>query len=202
MPDTFGRAKLRLHRIMPPFGQCIDTRCCPRDRSRRPWSWPRFGGALYSCQFLVTTLAPWLRRGSLFLPVPCHHPCTLAQRDLRLWPSSECRPIGCDGRFEIIDASDVLDDVVTGIIPDINAEREVGLRLHGAPLRRVACHGAGGIGKCYFIQENITRTNDGLDESSLTLRIRPPTERLHNWRRSGCHQCRPATALSHRDDQD
>jgi hypothetical protein len=70
--------------------------------------------------------------GSLFLPIPVHDPRTLAQRDLRLWPSSDGRPVGCDRRFEIIDASDVLDDVVTGAIPNIHAKREVGLRLHGA----------------------------------------------------------------------
>jgi hypothetical protein len=72
-----------------------------------------------------------------FLPVLHHHPCSLAQRDLRLWPSSDGGPIGCDRRFEIINTSDVFDDVVTGTIPNIDAEREVGLRLHGAaPVRR------------------------------------------------------------------
>jgi hypothetical protein len=81
---------------------------------------------------LSLTPAP-LRRGSLFLPIPVHDPRTLAQRDLRFWPSSDGRPIGCDCRFEIIDAGDVLDDVVTRTIPNIDAECEVGLRLHVAP---------------------------------------------------------------------
>jgi hypothetical protein len=58
-------------------------------------------------------LAP-LRRGFLFLPALLHDPRALAQCDLRLRPSSNGRPIRCDRRFEIIDASDVLDDVVTG----------------------------------------------------------------------------------------
>jgi hypothetical protein len=71
--------------------------------------------------------------GSLFLPIPVHDPRTLAQRDLRLWPSSDGRPVGCDCRFEIIDAGDVLDDVVTRTIPNIDAECEVRLRLHVAP---------------------------------------------------------------------
>jgi hypothetical protein len=41
-------------------------------------------------------------------------------------------PIRCDCRFEIIHASDILDDGVTGTIPNIHAKREVGLHLHGA----------------------------------------------------------------------
>jgi hypothetical protein len=56
----------------------------------------------------------------LFLPIPYHHPRALAQRDLRLWPSSDGSPISCDCRFEIIHASDVLDDIVTGTIPNID----------------------------------------------------------------------------------
>jgi hypothetical protein len=48
------------------------------------------------------------------------------------WPSSDGSPISGDCRFEIIHASDVLDDIVTGTIPNIHAEREVGLCLHGA----------------------------------------------------------------------
>ena len=74
----------------------------------------------------------------MFLPALMHDPRALAQRDLRLWPSSDGRPISCDGRFEIIHASDVLDDIVTGAIPNIDAECEVGLRLHGAPPRVMA----------------------------------------------------------------
>jgi hypothetical protein len=74
-----------------------------------------------------------VRRASLFLPIPVHDPGALAQRDLRFWPSSDGRPIGCDCRFEIIDAGYVLDDVVTRTIPNIDAECEVGLRLHVAP---------------------------------------------------------------------
>jgi hypothetical protein len=66
----------------------------------------------------------------LFRPAFHYYPRALAQGDLRLWPPDGGRPLGCNRRFEIIDASDLLDDVVTGTIPD--AEREVGLRLHGA----------------------------------------------------------------------
>ena len=71
---------------------------------------------------------------------------SLARRDLRLWPSPHGRPIGRDRRFEIINAGDVLDDVVTGTIPNIDAEREVGLRLHGA----VPASAMGALGgRCY-----------------------------------------------------
>src|SRR5689334_18666701 len=66
----------------------------------------------------------------LFLPISYHHPRPLPQCDLRIWPSSDGSPIRCDCRFQIIDAGDVLDDVVTSSIPNIDAEREVGLRLH------------------------------------------------------------------------
>jgi hypothetical protein len=67
---------------------------------------------------------------------PCFHyyPRALAQRDLGLWPSTDCSPIGCDRRFEIIDPGDVLDEVVTGTVPNIDPEGEVGLRFHGRPL--------------------------------------------------------------------
>jgi hypothetical protein len=75
----------------------------------------------------------------LFPPTLMHNPRALAQRDLRLWPSSDGRPIGCDRRFEIIDASDLLDDVVTGTIPNIDAKREVGLRLHRPHREVIAC---------------------------------------------------------------
>ena len=70
------------------------------------------------------------------MPILVHDPGALTQRDLRLWPSSDCRPIGCDSRFEIIDASDVLGDVGTGAFPNINRKCEMGLRLHGAPSER------------------------------------------------------------------
>jgi hypothetical protein len=53
--------------------------------------------------------------------------------------SSDGTPISCDRRFEIIDASDVLDDVVTGTIPSIDAERETGLVFTAfAPPRAMA----------------------------------------------------------------
>jgi hypothetical protein len=54
-------------------------------------------------------------------------------------------PNKCDCCFEIIHASDVLDDVVTGTIPNIHAKREVGLRLHVAPTESNGCreHKAG-----------------------------------------------------------
>jgi hypothetical protein len=53
-----------------------------------------------------------------------HSSRALAQRDLGFWPSADACPIGCDRRFEIIDASNVLDDAVTGTIPNIDAERD------------------------------------------------------------------------------
>jgi hypothetical protein len=67
------------------------------------------------------------------------------------------RPIGCDRRFEIIDASDVLDDVVTGTIPNIDAKREVGLRLHGRPPGKRN----GGMVPPTARDENRTRTQAG-----------------------------------------
>jgi hypothetical protein len=79
-----------------------------------------------------------LRPGaSLFLPVAYYDPRALAERDLRLWPSPHRRR-----RFKIINAGDVLDDVVTGIIPNIDAEREVG---SSSSRRSPPCVGGG----CY-----------------------------------------------------
>jgi len=47
-------------------------------------------------------------------------------------------------RRPIVNASDVLDDVVTDTIPGINAEREIGARLHSAaPGERYGCVGGG-----------------------------------------------------------
>src|SRR5262249_34387187 len=76
----------------------------------------------------------------LFIPAnSCALPARPAQRDLRLRPSSDGTPISCDCRLEIIDTGDVLNDVVASIVPDIDAEREVGLRFHGpAPGSRSA----------------------------------------------------------------
>jgi hypothetical protein len=82
-------------------------------------------------------------RRFLFLPISYHHPRALAQRDLRLRPSPDGAPIGRDRRLEIIDSSDVLNDAVTGIIPDIDAESEVGLRLHGVAPPRGPCKAVG-----------------------------------------------------------
>jgi hypothetical protein len=45
-------------------------------------------------------------------------------------------PIRCDCRFEIINASDMLDDVVTGTIPNIHAKREVWLAGRMLPQMR------------------------------------------------------------------
>jgi len=42
------------------------------------------------------------------------------------------RPYSGNRRLEIIDTGDVLDDVVAGLVPDIDAKSELGLGLHGA----------------------------------------------------------------------
>jgi hypothetical protein len=46
----------------------------------------------------------------------------LAQSDFRLWPALARREVGRDRHLEILYADDVLEDVVTGVIPNVDAE--------------------------------------------------------------------------------
>ena len=61
-----------------------------------------------------------------------HHSRALPERNLRLRPSQTCGPIGGNRRLEVIDPCNVLDDVVAGVVPDIDSKGEVGLGLHNA----------------------------------------------------------------------
>ena len=40
-------------------------------------------------------------------------------------------PVGCLGHLKIVYTSDVLDDAVAGVVPDVHAESEVCLGFHG-----------------------------------------------------------------------
>src|SRR5207247_369288 len=90
------------------------------------------------------TLAP-LRQGSLFRPIPLHYPRALAKGDLCPRPSSYGCPIRRDRRLEVIDAGDMLHDVIAGRVPDIDPESEGGLGVHGRPA--AAPKKAAGAGK-------------------------------------------------------
>jgi hypothetical protein len=72
--------------------------------------------------------------GFLFpiLPISDHHSRALPERNLRLRPPQTCGPIGGNGRLEIINTGDVLDEALAGIVLDIDSKGEIGLRLHGA----------------------------------------------------------------------
>jgi hypothetical protein len=50
---------------------------------------------------------------------------------MRAWPTRHGCPVGRLGNFEIINASDVLNDAVAYVIPDVHTEGEVRLGLHG-----------------------------------------------------------------------
>jgi hypothetical protein len=72
---------------------------------------PRFGGAS-SC-------------GS---PILLHHSRALAQGDFRLRPALARGEVGCDCHLEILCTDHVLEDAISGIVPNVN----LGARLHGA----------------------------------------------------------------------
>ena len=61
-----------------------------------------------------------------------HHARSLPQGDVRRWPARDRRSVGRLRNLEVIDASDVLKDAVRGAVPDVHAEGEVSLGLHGA----------------------------------------------------------------------
>src|SRR5262245_30139739 len=46
-------------------------------------------------------------------------------------PARYCCPVSCLGHLEIINASDVLDNAVATVIPDVHAEGEMRLGFHG-----------------------------------------------------------------------
>ena len=51
--------------------------------------------------------------------------------DPRPWPARHGRPVGRFRHLEVIHASDVLDDAVACVVPNIDAKGEVGLGFHG-----------------------------------------------------------------------
>src|SRR5262245_275375 len=46
-------------------------------------------------------------------------------------PARYCCPVSCLRHLEIVNASDVLDDAVATVIPDVHAEGEMRLGFHG-----------------------------------------------------------------------
>jgi bifunctional non-homologous end joining protein LigD len=72
------------------------------------------------------------QRGFLLpLPALMHDPCALAQRYRRRGPTGHGCPVGRFSYFEVIHASNVLDDAGAGLVPDVHTEGEVRLGLHG-----------------------------------------------------------------------
>src|SRR5947209_3647761 len=60
------------------------------------------------------------------------------QRDPRPWPARYGCPVGGLCYLEVVHASDMLNDAVACVIPDVHAEGEVDLGLHGASPTRLA----------------------------------------------------------------
>jgi hypothetical protein len=48
----------------------------------------------------------------------------------RRWPARSGCPVGRLGHLEVVYASDMLDDAVAGVVPDVHAEGEARLGLH------------------------------------------------------------------------
>jgi hypothetical protein len=60
-----------------------------------------------------------------------HHPDALPQDNARRWPARHGCPVSRFRHLEVVHASDVLDNAVAGIVPDVHAKGEVRLGFHG-----------------------------------------------------------------------
>jgi len=56
-----------------------------------------------------------------------HHPDALPQGDARPWPARHGCPVGRLCHLEVVHASDMLNDAAACVVPNIDAEGEVGL---------------------------------------------------------------------------
>ena len=54
-----------------------------------------------------------------------HGPDAPSKGDARRWPARDGCPVGRLGHLEVVYASDVLDDAVASVVPNIDAEGEV-----------------------------------------------------------------------------
>src|SRR5262249_6489234 len=68
-------------------------------------------------------------------PVSCTTPDALPQRDPRLGPARNRCPIGRHRDLEVVHASDVLDNAVGCVVPNIDAEGKMRLGLHRGKFR-------------------------------------------------------------------
>ena len=59
------------------------------------------------------------------------NPKSLPHGDPRRWPARHGCPVGRLRHLEIVYTSDVFDDAVSDVVPDVYAEGEVGLGFHG-----------------------------------------------------------------------
>src|SRR6516162_1840481 len=59
-----------------------------------------------------------------------HHPDALSQGDARRWPAQDGCPVGRHRHLEVVHASDVLDNAVACVVPNVDAEGEADLGLH------------------------------------------------------------------------
>jgi hypothetical protein len=92
-------------------------------------------------------------------PISQHHSRALSERNLRLRPSQTCGSIGGNRRLEIIDAGDVVNEALAGIVPDIDSKGEVGLDLHGCrPPARPRVPAAGWMLRPVRREGNVTGT--------------------------------------------
>jgi hypothetical protein len=128
--------------------------------------------------------------GSLFLPIPVHDPRTLAQRDLRLWPSPDGSPIRCHCGLEVVDASDVLDN----IHPHHPKDRR-GMRSESSSSRR--CPESNGCREDATTGWNRTRTQDGNDSRPDRVLIGPEEQKeVPMWLKTSLIALGMASALA------
>src|SRR5215813_4714671 len=65
-----------------------------------------------------------------FRPILHHHTRALAERDLLARLRCDSGPISCHRHHMVVEASEVLDDIVAVAVPDIDPKGKIGLRLH------------------------------------------------------------------------
>src|SRR5262249_4269461 len=72
---------------------------------------------------------------AMLQPPRAHRPDALSQGDPRPWPAHHSCPVGRLCHLEVVHASDMLNDAVACVDPDVDAEGEVRLGLHGGQIR-------------------------------------------------------------------
>jgi hypothetical protein len=110
------------------------------------------------------------------------NPDALPQRDARLWPTLYRGPVGRLCHLKVVHASDMLNDAVARVVPDVHAEGEVRLAFHG----QARLDSPWPVG----IYTPSCRVPRGVNPMK-SVRKRPAATKLRSWRvsilRAGAH---------------